>query len=181
MKIRFLIIPLLFSTIANADDDPNVDKQNTTKGETVWIEEKISPTTTWIENLVKPLTVWMEQQVNGPKPEDNNQEVTQENSPHSEQEKAQSATQTDPEKTLSPDSVIGSEQAGVLAKEHIAGDVLYIKLMSKTQQYRVKLISKLGEIHIIYINAISGEIVSPTTAPLGSAGSKPSDDTKERP
>lgn len=187
MKIRFLIILLLLYTSANADDSKgqSADKQSTEKVETIRIEKKVTPTTTWIENLVKPLTVWMEQQINGPEQKEKSQEVKQENSLINEQEGTLNLNQTVSENILDPDLLIGSEQAGILAKEHIAGDVLYIKLISRTKQYRVKLISKLGEIHNIYIQAISGEIVSPNNKaliePVKQGSTKQRDDNKESP
>ena len=163
MKIPFLIILLVLSTSANANDDKdeNSESQNTKKVDTIWIEEKISPTTTWIENLVKPLTSWMERQVNGSEQEGDNQGTEQKTGQRNEYENDLDSTLANPKNLLDRDLLIGSEKAGVLAKEHIAGEVLYIKLVSKTKQYRVKLISELGEIHIIYIQAVSGEIITP--------------------
>lgn len=187
MKIRFFIILLMFSTSAHADDDKGkgAESQSTQKDDTIWIEEKVTPTTTWIENLVKPLTVWMEQQINAPDKENGNPKLRQENSQRNTIEDAPNSSQAGSDNILDPDLLIGSEKAGVLAKEHIAGDVLYIKLISKTKKYRVKLISKLGEIHIIYIQAITGEIISPNSnvlsRPNKQANSEQSNDNMERP
>lgn len=160
MKFRFLILLLFCSGTANSDDgkEPSVDSQDQKKGDTIWLEEKISPTTTWIENLVKPLTEWMEQQIQEPEQEVDGQEI---DSQESEEKIILEPIAKKPDNAAEAASIISSEQAEVLAKNHIAGDVLYIKLVSKTNQYRVKLISKLGEVHIIYIKAVSGEIVLP--------------------
>ncbi|MGH1542674.1 MAG: PepSY domain-containing protein [Arenicella sp.] len=158
MKFRFLILLLLFSGAAYSDDSTqqSVESEDPKKGDTIWLEEKISPTTTWIENLVKPVTVWMEQKINEPEQEVNKQESSQ----NGEQGSSSELNETEPV-DMEAASIISAKQASALAKNHIAGDVLYIKLLSKTNQYRVKLISKVGEIHIIYIKAVSGEIVLP--------------------
>lgn len=183
MKIRLLILLLTCCGTANAQDDEeqSVDSKSPKQGDTIWLEEKITPTTTWIENLVKPLTVWMEQQINEPEQEPNIQEGIQENFPRGEGENVPNLNETGPDNTVDPDSLISAEQASALAKAHIAGDVLYIKLISKTNQYRVKLISKLGEIHIIYIKAISGEIVSPNIETASQPSTKQGDENREKP
>lgn len=134
-----------------------MDSQSQKKGDEVWLEEKISPTTTWIENLVKPLTVWMEQKINEPEQEADNQEGIQ----RSEGGSTLGSYKISSDDTVETEPLITAEQAAVLAKNHIAGDVLYIKLMPKTNQYRIKLISKLGEIHIVHVKAVSGDIVLP--------------------
>ncbi|MBX2847172.1 MAG: hypothetical protein KTR16_02535 [Acidiferrobacterales bacterium] len=159
MKFRLLILILFFSGTAHseADEKQNTDTQDPKKGDEIWLEEKISPTTTWIENLVKPLTVWMERKINAPEPEIQNQRDSQ----HTGRENTLTPVNRDSEQTVDVASLIDEEQVAVLAKRHIPGDVLYIKLISKTSRYRVKLISTLGEIHIIYLNAVSGEIVVP--------------------
>ena len=187
MKIPFLIILLVIATSANADDDngENSESQNTKKADTIWIEEKIAPTTNWIEDLVKPLTGWMERQIHGPEQEDDNQAAKQQTDQSNENGNALNSTQTDSENVLDHNLLIGPERAGILAKEHIAGEVLYIKLLSETKKYRVKLISKLGEIHIIYIQAISGEVVTPntdvTTELVDQVSAKQDNDSSKRP
>lgn len=150
---------MLFSGVAKSDEDidQSVDKQEQKKGNTIWLEEKISPTTTWVENLVKPLTVLIERQINKPATTLDDQESNQ----LIEKETILEPDKTSSDEKIEANSLISSEQARELAKNHIAGDVLYIKLLSKTNQYRVKLISKLGEIHIIYIRATSGEVILP--------------------
>lgn len=163
MRIPFLILLLLCSLTAHSDDgkDQSADSKSPKKGDTIWLEEKISPPTRWIENLVKPLTVWMEQKINKPAPEPDIQQSNQENSQRIEDGTTPDINQTGSDDMVLSSALISSEQASTLAKEHIAGDVLHIKLVSKTNQYRVKLISKLGEVHIIYIKASSGKIVLP--------------------
>ena len=166
MKIRLLILLLLCCGAAYADDgkDVSADKKSNKQDDTIWLEKKISPTTRWLDNLVKPLTVWMEQQINEPEPA-------------SELEKPRGAqvgsvdlnlSETDSANGVMSVPLVSSDQARVVAKKHIAGDVLYIKFMQQSNRYRVKLISKVGEIHIIYINAASGDIVSPNDkVPIG--------------
>ena len=187
MKIRLLILLLVCCGTANAQDseEQSVDNESPKQGDTIWLEEKISPTTTWIENLVKPLTVWMEQQINEPEQELDIQEGIQENSPRGEEQNVPNIVETGNDNIVDPDSLISAEQASALAKKHIAGDVLYIKLISKSNQYRVKLISKLGEIHIIYIKAISGEIISPNgnvgIEPVKPSSSGQGEENREKP
>jgi hypothetical protein len=172
LRIPTLFFLLLCCGTANANDgeSQSADGKKVKQGDTIWLEEKISPTTTWIENLVKPLTVWMEQQINEPGQQPDNSNAIQEGRLTNEEDGSPNLSEVDPNNNVDPYLLIGTEQASVLAKEHIAGDVLHIKLMSKTKLYRVKLISKLGEIHIIFIRASSGEIVSPkvkaTSAPI---------------
>lgn len=132
-----------------------MDSEKPKKNDEIWLEEKILPTTTWVENLVKPLTIWMEQKINAPEKKVDSQKGSHRREQGSNLEPNEIALDNTAEAVL----LISSEQAGVLAKEHIAGEVLYIKLMSSGNRYRVKLISTLGEIHSIYVNAISGEIV----------------------
>lgn len=141
-----------------------MDSQKQKQGDTIWLEEKISPTTRWLESLVKPLTVWMEQQINEPLAAPVTQpKQTLENNTNSVKQTG-SNTAHDPAIFISPEQAsISSEQASNMAKTHIAGDILHIKLMPKLGQYRVKLISKLGEIHIIFIHAASGQILSPNS------------------
>lgn len=149
-----------------------MDSQKQKQGDTIWLEEKISPTTRWLESLVKPLTVWMEQQINEPLAAPVTQpKQTFENNTDSVKQTG-SNTAYDPAIFISAEQAsISSEQASNIAKTHIAGDILHIKLMPKLGQYRVKLISKLGEIHIIFIHAASGQILSPNSR-TNSANSK---------
>lgn len=160
MRVRLLILLLLScGTAANADDGKELtgDSKSKKGGDTIWLEEKISPTTVWLENLVKPLTIWMEQQINEPEQVFVDKAVDQ----VSNDDLDVRLIEVDPVNVKENTVAITSEQASDLAKDHIAGDVLYIKLLSKTNQYRVKLISKVGEIHIIYIQAASGDVVTP--------------------
>ena len=159
MKIRIFIFLLISNTavLANDSKEAIVDSQNQKQGDTIWLEEKISPTTRWLESLVKPLTVWMEQQINEPIADPITQpKQTLENN-------TDSVKQTGSNTAHDPAIFISAEQASNIAKTHIAGDILHTKLMPKLGQYRVKLISKLGEIHIIFIHAASGQILSPNS------------------
>ncbi len=155
MKFRFLIILVMFSLPAYSNDE---DNESTGNGDTIWIEEKVSPTTTWLENLVKPLTVWMEQQLNSPAPNDANQKISPEIDPNNERD-TNTTVLAKPDNAPDENQLIGSERAGQLAQEHIAGEVLFIKFIAATSRYRVKLISERGEIHIIYIQATSGDVI----------------------
>jgi len=165
LSIRWFIFLLLCCGTAHAEKSKgqSVGDQSSKQGDTVWLEEKISPTTRWLDNLVKPLTVWLEQQIHQPEPELNSQT----NSAQSAEEVNSALEQTQvngSDNAIDPVSEAASitvEQAARIAQQHIAGEVLYIKLMPMVKQYRVKLISTLGEIHILYISAASGDIVLP--------------------
>jgi hypothetical protein len=44
----------------------------------------------------------------------------------------------------------------------VAGEVLKVKLLEKDlSQYRVKMISSTGEIHMLYVDARTGELIHP--------------------
>ncbi len=157
MKFCLLFILFFCGGVANSQDAEEQNRASDTpkKGEEIWLEEKISPTTTWIEDLVKPLTTWMEQKINAPEREAARQ------GPSERSEGTASAASN--ESNIERDDLVGSfitaEQASKLAREHIAGNVLHIKLIPKSNRYRVKLISELGEIFIVYVHAVSGDIV----------------------
>ncbi|GHA03122.1 hypothetical protein GCM10008090_10100 [Arenicella chitinivorans] len=170
MKRRFLIILLLCSGAADAEDAEKQNKadQGPKKGDEIWLEERIAPTTTWVESLVKPLTSWMERQINEPEQKDEQQDGGQSAQP-------QNTVEPDQAKRVHPVgevALIGIDQAGEFARQHIAGDVLYVKLITKSNRYRVKLISRIGEIHIIYVDAVSGNIVSRDKTGLDQATQK---------
>ncbi len=157
MKFCLLFILFFCGGVANSQDAEEQDRASDTpkKGEEIWLEEKISPTTTWIEDLVKPLTTWMEQKINAPERE----AARQGPSERSEGTAAAASNESNIERDDLVGSFITAEQASKLAREHIAGNVLHIKLIPKSNRYRVKLISELGEIFIVYVHAVSGDIV----------------------
>lgn len=159
MKPYYLSLLLLCTSAVSAQDgeEPSDGSREPKKGDTIWLEEKISPTTTWIESLVKPFTEWMEEAIQ--EPERDAPETVRPATGNDTKEVNENAS-TD---VLKPQVLISKEQAQESAKELIGGDVLYIKLVSKTNQYRVKLISKLGEVRVIYIDASSGELAKKGT------------------
>jgi hypothetical protein len=129
------------------------------KGDTIWLEEKIAPSTRWIENLVKPLGIWMEKKIQPRYVAD---------------DKENSGTQPEVELVPLPPSggqegpIITPEQAAVVSKQYVQGEVLRIKLLESAHsvsRYRVKLISTAGEIHILYINAHTGVLIQPAPPP----------------
>lgn len=165
MKRVSLLLMLCFCASLQAQEsgrekDEDVDRkeqeQKTSKGgKTIWLEEKINPTTRLVERLVTPLTSWMEEKV---------------------QRDRDSGSGQSPAGAWQPD-LSGSparepvDAAGLLDRSAIrqrveagfAGDVLRIKLLDQRQplQYRVKHISDAGEIRILYLDARTGEILKP--------------------
>jgi uncharacterized membrane protein YkoI len=124
------------------------------EGKTVWLEKKLSPPTRWLENVVKPITTWMERKIQ--------KEVHGSEEPVETLHPARGESDEDPLPT--DEHVIDSERIAELASNLIPGQILRIKLLNRTPlQYRVKLISHDGEIHIIYINAHTGIIIQPLT------------------
>ena len=121
---------MLCCGIVNAEKGTgqSVRDQNSKQGDTIWLEEKISPTTRWLDNLVKPLTVWIEQQIHESEDELNNKRSNTQN-----KEDVKPALDETQEKSsdsvIEPISLIGVEQAATIAKEHIAGEVLYLSLI----------------------------------------------------
>lgn len=122
------------------------------EGKTVWLEKKLSPSTRWLENAVKPITTWMERKI---QKEIHGGEVR-------ELPPAAPRVDSDDRPPVVDEDVIDSESIAELASKHIPGQILRIKLLNRTPlQYRVKLISRVGEIHILYINAHTGKIIQP--------------------
>jgi hypothetical protein len=135
------------------------------EGETIWLEQKIAPPTRWIESLVKPLTTWMERKVQHPGTHTEETRLA----PWVRPEAPPTTDGNAPEApTLSP------TEAAAVARQAFQGEVLRVKLISAHSYvpiYRVKLISKRGEIQILHINAHNGELVPPANP----AVSNPSD------
>ena len=144
---RTALILLLIGPIEHsiAEDEPTVEQ-----GETVWIEEKIQPSTRWLEGLVKPMTSWMEGKIQKRQNDSQTPQVV-ETSPQT--------ANTDVTFTLK-DGVIDAQQITQIARQTIPGQVLKVKLLQrKPLQYRVKLISTEGEIRMLYIHAHNGNIL----------------------
>ncbi len=124
------------------------------EGKTIWIEKKLSPSTRWLENLVKPMTTWIERK------------IQKETLDREEKGRPAAPPKTGIERPFSSpdDSVIDSEAIALIAKERVPGQVLRIKLLNRVPlQYRVKLISRIGEIHVLYINAHTGDFILPSS------------------
>ena len=135
------------------------------EGKSVWLEKKIAKPTRWLENLVKPMNIWLEGKIQAPI----------DNSANQQAERLPSDTLApDTASTSSKSNRISADEAANAARQHIAGNVLKVKLitMSASQPtvaddsatqfvYRVKLISKRGEIHILYIDALSSALIDP--------------------
>jgi uncharacterized membrane protein YkoI len=121
-------------------------------GETIWVEEKMRPTTQWMEDLVSPLTTWMERKIHDRNPSSAESETTvwiRKTKPGTP-----TAEFTDP--------LISPNEASLTAQQHMEGEVLRVKLLFRGDpQYRVKLISKKGEIHLLYVNATTGKLIRP--------------------
>ncbi len=154
--LQRIVSILLLTALANqalADDEPVREapaKQDSPQVETVWIEEKIAPPTRWLEGLVKPMTSWMEGKIQ--KRQNDSQ------APALVQTPKQTPTREDTE--MIEGELIDPQQIALIAREAVPGQILRIKLLSRRPpQYRVKLISTTGEIRILYINAVSGEIL----------------------
>jgi len=151
--LNFLLCFLLISgpLYAAADDSASTPDAGASsevqEGETIWLEEKIKPSTRWLEGLVKPMTTWMEKRV--------------QDKIHGTGPKESPVIQTAPSTVeVLPSSGDLMDEAAIarLAQALIPGQVLRVKLLQKQPlQYRVKLISNSGEIHKLYLNARSGE------------------------
>ena len=163
--LHFALLLALASSCTVAGEEPTLDgmpeslvpvvSPEVKQGETIWLEKKISPSSRWVENLVKPLTSWIEKKIQSPhhhalEPLPSNPESAL---------PATIATEGLAEQALSNKPQFSPEQAGAIANRLIPGNTLRVKLLNKQQrlQYRVKLISLVGEIHILYLDAHSGE------------------------
>ncbi len=130
------------------------------EGETIWLEKKIAPTTRWVEKLVQPLSTWMEKKIQPPEPTDSNLP-----------QKHPSSTKvvdTAPVSTSSDSSIMTPQDVSSHVRRLISGEVLKVKLLPSDQmplRYRVKLISRVGEMHIVYIDAHNGMLLTPTNQP----------------
>jgi len=127
-------------------------QKKNSEGETLWIEKQMTPATRWAEGLVRPLTAWMERKIQD-----------RDTPPEIKEDKPWLETQPGtPRVEQSNDKLITARQASQVAQQFVAGEVLRVKLLeSALAQYRVKMISSTGEIHILYIDAHSGEVIHP--------------------
>lgn len=123
---------------------------NTSK--TVWIEETVTPATRWLEGAVQPLTIWMEKKIH--------RGIKQQRPPQNEPTpKVATARPQTADTSL---AAISQAQSASIASKQQPGEVLRTSLLAKTpSQYRVKLISPNGEIHLIYVHAQTGKILKP--------------------
>jgi len=124
-----------------ADQKPAADT-------TVWIDNKVNPATRWLEDAVQPLTVWMEKKIQRRLDDEPLNPILI--APNQKQ-------------ALDPsEASISPEQAATIASQAFPGEILRTTLLPKQpKQYRVKLISPAGEIHLIYIHAETGLILKP--------------------
>lgn len=147
--------PLLFSLwsvglcsiSAQADDDTAVEGNVDKPEATIWLEEKIAPSSRWMEELVRPMTNWMEERLHGePRPADRPVSKSREpveNSDHS---------------LNTP--IIKRGKAIEIARSRFPGEVLHVKLLSASQRYRIKLLTAEGVIHVVYIDAVRATLLN---------------------
>jgi len=114
------------------------------EGESIWLEKKLAPSTRWIERLIRPLNRWMEQKVQAVKPA------------------ASKALAAAVQHSNSGTALLSEQQISAIAQQRTPGKVLAIKLLPaehQAQRYRLKLLSRQGVIHILYLDAQSGASV----------------------
>jgi len=134
------------------------------EGNSIWLEEKIAPSTRWIENLVKPITVWMERKIQSEKA--TAAVPVQTESTHSDADASiPSGPVADVDgETVTAVEMITETEALAFAKARVQGSVLRVKFLKSRQgrpTYRVKMISAKGEVHILYIDAFEGVLSEP--------------------
>lgn len=120
-------------------------------GATIWLEEKITPSSHWMEELVQPMTRWMEERLHGQSPQQRRNDKA-----------AVPQAGTEPEPLDA--TFIDKAQAIAVARESHEGEVLHCKLLPASQRFRVKLLTNQGEIHIVYVDAVRAVILPPQTA-----------------
>jgi len=123
----------------------NSDKPPPKEGDSIWLEKKLAPSTRWIERVITPLNRWMEQKVQALRPNANRS----------------AAADTEPGRSDGSSVLLSELQISTIARQHTAGKVLAVKLLSAEQQqprYRIKLLSRKGIIHILFFDAKSGTI-----------------------
>lgn len=142
MKNKDILLSLTVCLIpgtALADDKSSAPQE----GDTVRLEEKISPKTRWIERLVKPLSnvVGSGLKKDGLSSSLDNQ--------HSVDSSGAGGTSRQNER-------LSQQRIHQLAQQRVTGEVLTIRYLQPQQQYQVKLVSTQGEIHILYFDAYTG-------------------------
>ena len=132
------------------------DKAKTEKeGKIIWLTKKIAPTARWVSTLVTPLSTWIEKKI---------QRSRASNEKHSKRTNIKSSLSLEPLSNKTALPTLTPTQATQIATTQFPGEILLIKLLSFKQSaphYKVKLISSAGEIHILYINAHTGELTHP--------------------
>lgn len=171
----FCVTALLATYSAAAVETPTVEehpaeqKPEPREGKSVWLERKIAKPTRWLENLVKPMNIWLEGKIQAPVDSREND-----------------TTRLPPGNISAPGAIspssktpqISADEAADAARKLVAGNVLKVKLIAIPEShliasegdtarfaYRVRLISKRGEIHILYIDALSKELLEPVAQP----------------
>jgi len=138
-------------------EDAGKGKQPPEGGKTIWLEEKLNPSTQWLEKAVKPLTRWIEDQVQLDPKGPQKQNTARPQALQKNQATEQNSTE-DTARSSGPR--LSKDQIRQLVKQRYAGDVLHIKSLANAR-YRVKLISQQGVIQILYLSAIDGQELSP--------------------
>lgn len=152
MKYRW-VIPFSFCVLIAANPSmaetqaPERDQTEASEDaprSTVWLEDTIDPVTGWLEEVIKPIANWLEQAVQTP----------------SLQAQPTPDIATPRQSTAHKAVKLSPANAAAIAKQAYPGDILRTSLLDKTPpQYRVKLISAQGVIHMLYIDANTGEIM----------------------
>lgn len=150
---RLVVGLLLTFSLAVAyagEGDNNGSRKPPVEGESLWIEEKINPATRWLENLVSPITTWMEDKIQA------NDETSAPPPPH------WNITAPEPSRIRgTTQELLTDDQAASAVVREYPGEVLRVKFLEKESPvYRVKLITELGEIYILYVDAYSGQILN---------------------
>jgi uncharacterized membrane protein YkoI len=161
MLLLLLMISVAYADQSLVDDDKSKageGARKTVEGEALWIEEKINPATRWLEKLVRPVTGWVEDKIQ------NHDEIAPSSRPdwNTLQPGPAIPKEPRPDSPQPPDQpVISADEAIAVAVSAFPGEVLRVKyLPGDIPVYRVKLISKKGEIHILYVNAWTADIVN---------------------
>ncbi|WP_299974284.1 hypothetical protein [uncultured Pseudoteredinibacter sp.] len=130
-------------------------------GKTIWLEEKLNPSTQWLEKAVKPLTRWIENQVQLDPKGSQKQRTTRPQAQQKSQATGQGSAENSQQNIHQGSGPrLSKDQIRKLVKQRYAGDVLHIKSLANAR-YRVKLISQQGVIQILYLSAIDGQELSP--------------------
>lgn len=146
------------ATVSNSSAD--TERRITMENETIWLEEKLSPTTQWLEKAVNPLRRWMEDKVQRPAKQETPSIPKNIDRGSAELESSANSTNSADTSPSQSTPLINSSQAGLIATSQVAGDVLKVKLLRNApMRYRVKLISLQGQIHYVYINASNAQII----------------------